>query len=1019
MRLSMLCAVLLFCLNSMVYASHALYTKADVVACNYMDLHCYARDILPYEQIPPVESSQKEQDEDIRDWAPVSGSVTGHDSVIEVRFTLDQDAIDTLRWRYSEWQPFGLEIDVMDTGKVLEFIDSHNQSSVQFIGFPDDSYPMVDTQDLSRGNSSGALIRDASKLEKDVEYLIQFKLSKPLPDATRVSIAPSFQISYNVNRDDEPQDAGPWDFYALQGEVYPTDWYITNEGRSGFRWSGKGPDDGKAAYDFLKLPDGETKNSPTDFANMGRYDRLDQICRQTNSNPYVEQFRNMTTGRITIYRTPVDQTGYRYSNADCGIEGFSLPASDDGDGSGSGDTSGLEHSEKPNLRAIDTFVTDGESSGSNRISESDQNFLGKSLWCQMRMENTSGKDINDNFYSECYLSVGKKFDGWGDAISLDAKYPSRTKGLDGHDTNTEHQGIDILFYPGWYNVVSKIDVNDDIDETDEKDNSFDKDHPFVFQIWGRPNIVANVWTDKQSYALEEGVSVTASFDNIGSNPYGKTGYVDLYVDGAIVGGENRILREDLHLQTYGKIVTATVSLPQQYGTHEVKACFRFNKEDLVEEADPANNCAVTSVNLPDPNEPVIIVAPVPLEPRLDPDVPGSVLWQGKNPQSALDLSCGPVPPDPNFSKLPVVQAGDIGAAVVGKHRQRIFVPPENVPYIGSGFAGKPMLDIADIAQWCWSSDQTGWGIDNSSACGELKPRADGWWVADIPKTPRASKGVWTIGYRTDTGVSEYWSDVGLWTHVKPDVDGHLRYGGWKRNRMLLTKDASGYLTLTAKFGTFGVPGFWLPQDETLTKQVFWHTMSDQDAGIPGTVRCDRKTGKMVARVDGVTPGSTGTLILGTSGSYVYGWQSSDWVLPAGVSFVSEGKYTLPLDGVAKSFGIDMTYDAGAERLVMTLSSKKMIARAFWTAGFLDRLTDKIVFHVWIGSSGRFIAGTVTEASDGTVSVAFEGVKSGDGGALYTVETDGKKSWQNVGNFSFGNGIRLDSDDSGNKWFVIP
>lgn len=1020
--------------------------RADWWECGWKNWECFAPFLLPRNPDGNKQTYGVNGDsEKYHEWAASEGHLYGKDNVIKMRLRFDEESLRTLS-QTSLSQPFALEIDISEANNGTRLAFNFVESS-----FPPEASAIQDTSASDwinpNKNAMGLLVRDTRAIQGGKDYYVYFHLKYQIPEEG-IAVVPSLQISYNTHYMQLAgvaiQDSSlllalksPWNFFPLESEnygdvnnnksvswmVYPSSFGNNANLLPGMSWKGKTL--GDARKDFMLALNSNFESEVLDVKQAiagKRYDYVDKICLASNkTDGRVEQFRNSATGRITIYNTPSDQTGYRYANADCGIEGFNLPATDDGDADGSGDTSGSEHSKKPNITATDTFATYGESASTQRVTESDNIFLGTKLWCQMSMKNTSSEDINDNFFSECYLSVGKKFDGWGDAISLDAKNPARKKGLDSQGTNTEHQGIDILFYPGWYNVVSKIDSGDDIEETDEKDNSFNKDHPFVFQIWGRPNIVASVVTDKQSYALGESISATASFSNTGSDPYGKTGYIDWYVDGAIIGREedDRIKREHLHPSASPQIETRTLFFPQQYGTHELKVCFRFGKDDLVEEVSSEDNCAVTNVTIPNPNPQVIIEAPVPLEPQFDPNAPGGVLWQDKNDQTPLDLTCGPIPAEPDFSSPPHLQTGDVGATTIGKHRQRIFIPPENIPYVGSGFAGMPILDISGITQWCWSSDQTGWGIYHSKACGKPKPRMNGWWVVDIPKTPRASKGTWTIGYQTnETQVDEYWADAQLWTRTKVDTDNHIRYGGWKPNRMVLKTDASGYLALTAKFGTFGVSGFWVPHGESLTMQAFWHTDSDQDAGIPGTVKCDRATGKLVARVAGVTPNSTGRLVLGTASPYVYGWQSTEWILPTGASFNVDGNYTLPVESATKDFKIEITYDAGAERLTLTLPSKKLIPRAFWTAGNLANLTDKVVFQTWI-TSYRLIIGTLVEGTDGIITVTFEGVKSKEGGALYTVETDGKKSWQNIGNFAFGNGIQSYTDGVGGNWFVIP
>lgn len=91
-------AVSVFIFSSIAGADHKFYSKADVSAC-FGNLGCKALEILPFDQVPLTEEERKS---DIHQWAPVSGSATGHDSVIEIRFKLDPESMNTFLYRRTD-----------------------------------------------------------------------------------------------------------------------------------------------------------------------------------------------------------------------------------------------------------------------------------------------------------------------------------------------------------------------------------------------------------------------------------------------------------------------------------------------------------------------------------------------------------------------------------------------------------------------------------------------------------------------------------------------------------------------------------------------------------------------------------------------------------------------------------------------------------------------------------------------------------------------------------------------------
>lgn len=611
--------------------------------CGWKNLACLAKFLLPKNPDGNYQTYGVNGDsKNYHEWAASEGHLYGRGNVIKMRVRFDDESLRTLNQTSLGGQSFALELDVSEANNGTRLKFDYVKHS-----FPTEASVIQDTSASDwinpNKNASGLLVRDTRAIKAGKDYYIYFYLKYEIP-AEGIAVVPSLQISYNVHYVEmaasllslnpepmfpqaSPPFDSPWNFFPLESENYgdtsnndAVSWMVypsSIDGKSnlvpGMSWNGKQL--GGAKKNFMLALNSNVESEVLDAAQVmrgSRLDYLDKLCRQVNPNPIVEQFRNAMTGRITIYKTPGDALGQRYANANCDVGAFGLPSYLDGDGSGSGSTSGTAVSSKPNLVAIDTFVTTGESASTTRLTESDKTFLGTPIWCQMRTKN-SGTANAGAFDSACYVSTGKKFDGWNDAKSLGL---ARTQSLAKTATNTEHKGIDILVYPNWYNVVSKIDPNNAVAETIETDNSYNKDNPFAFQIWGRPNVVASVAADKASYGLTETVSATASFSNTGANPYGKTGYVDWYVDGSLLLEQDRILRENLHPGVSGKTETVSFPVPQSYGAHEIKACFRYAADDLVEEVQPADNCAVNTFSLPDPNPPVVIVAPLPPPPPI-------------------------------------------------------------------------------------------------------------------------------------------------------------------------------------------------------------------------------------------------------------------------------------------------------------------------------------------------------------------------------------------------------------------
>jgi hypothetical protein len=207
---------------------------------------------------------------------------------------------------------------------------------------------------------------------------------------------------------------------------------------------------------------------------------------------------------------------------------------------------------------------------------------------------------------------------------------------------------------------------------------------------------------------------------------------------------------------------------------------------------------------------------------------------------------------------------------------------------------QPVPDLdPSTAEVCFSSDETGWK-EHSVACA-TPVSASGALSVDIPSTTPAADGTWTFAQAGKT----HWVDPAAFGLTA--VDGHVRYGGWRRNRAWVEQDASGRLALSV---TFGYGGFWYPAGSdwhNRTVQAYWWAGQGTYPGIPGTVACDGTTGQFAARFEGVELGRTGNVLLRLDNNPTdFAWNiTSQWMLLPGITFVDEPKgQRMRLDGVA-------------------------------------------------------------------------------------------------------------------------
>lgn len=236
---------------------------SNAFLCNWKDLQCLAWWILPFQQAPIGESVFQSGPDGHHEWAPVSGSVTGSGSRIEIVFQLNQESMNTLSYHpnwYSAqsivFRKFGLEFDLAErnNGNTLRF-DRIDWDDIPSAAGPTRDTDLSDSINKSK-NAIGLLIRDASQLQAGVSYKVFVYLKDPLPE-NGVGVTPYFQIVADTRLLGYAQSAAQGDllfdaallggftdkldYFAVQGDGYRNDWKLYRDGRQGLQWASKLP----------------------------------------------------------------------------------------------------------------------------------------------------------------------------------------------------------------------------------------------------------------------------------------------------------------------------------------------------------------------------------------------------------------------------------------------------------------------------------------------------------------------------------------------------------------------------------------------------------------------------------------------------------------------------------------------------------------------------------------------------------------------------------------------------------
>lgn len=605
-------------------------------------------------------------------------------------------------------------------------------------------------------------------------------------------------------------------------------------------------------------------------------------------------------------------------------------------------------------------------------------------FCRMQTKNVGNANAGA-FQSKCWISDGAKIDKY----PRDEGKEDTNKILAPGATNTEHEDFIAPEFPGLYNAVWCPDPAKQVNESNEGDNCHVED---PFTVWSNPNVLAvnvSIAGGKTVLLPGEAYSVNTTILNNGEN-FGKTILIGYYSDGSLIGTD-RIQRENLK-GGMSKIESLSVATaPMAAGMHTFRVCPDF--DNRIAETNEADNCKslVYEVRPPPPS---VVYSPI---------------------ETPFVTSC-PLSPDPNFAVMPIIPLGDVGAALFGSKKQRIFIPVAKLSQartklVWGGFSGfNPSL----VTRFCWGSDVTNWGVNYSTACAAGFTLQGSNWVVDIPNTPQASKGTWSFRQ----GTMEYWVDPSSITSLALDSGQHIRYNNWTPNRMTVVNDISG-MTLNASFSSKTVSGFWPLNGSTLTGRVFWRNDKDPSPGMLGRLVCGTD-GKLKAVVVDVAPNSTGRLTLGLTTAGSYRWQATQqWVLPVGATIVNkDGNYRLPTS--ASLFQKrEVIYDKGQQKLTLTIVGDGRMSISFLGVTNISQITRSASFDAWIvpiGQTSKLIQGTVSRSASGVWTIVFVGLPPGFGGSVYLNLANGVKAWQYVSSFAFGSGIVANLADGS---YVMP
>ena len=173
-------------LMAVVLAFVFVNVKPTLAVCFIEDVGCIAGLVLPNNQTST----------DRKEWSAIEGYVWGYNNVIDFVFKLDDESLETLRYR--EHGNLGLEVEIIEKNTSVLELDhiEHN--------LPSSSNPITDTAVLdwltndNSNNVYALLIRNPEYLEKDKWYRVRFIFKNRIPDSG-VNIQPNLALDLDVD----------------------------------------------------------------------------------------------------------------------------------------------------------------------------------------------------------------------------------------------------------------------------------------------------------------------------------------------------------------------------------------------------------------------------------------------------------------------------------------------------------------------------------------------------------------------------------------------------------------------------------------------------------------------------------------------------------------------------------------------------------------------------------------------------------------------------------------------------
>ena len=388
------------------------------------------------------------------------------------------------------------------------------------------------------------LILHPQLLQEEREYIVEFYLDKPITNTGEIHLNVSLSVDYPNPLYQKDDWTSGWNYFTVEIDPFATLHYVPNT-TAGVCW---------------------VSHETSGF----------QFCSGMNA-PYcpTSPVINMCTG----------------PGAGLSESGSTTPPISGSNGS----------ADLPNLTMREVYLLDANKNQVPSI------HVNKNFYCHMNVKNYGEKKANGIFENRCWVSKGKKFDGFGGSNDAEDIGKEDMDDLDNGYSRSSDEDSTGIEWPGTYNLVGCTDASKKVTESNEKDNCNVGDHAviqeFVFQVVSDPNLKTTAisltgGTTNPNINQPFGISSTTA--NPGENFGSEYVYIGYFIDGALVG-QNQILRANMKggmSKTEETFVSGGIATA---GIHEVKACADYNNG--IAEINETDNCAVLLVTVNDLNAP--------------------------------------------------------------------------------------------------------------------------------------------------------------------------------------------------------------------------------------------------------------------------------------------------------------------------------------------------------------------------------------------------------------------------------